>query len=45
MDAGPATDDPATALGLDNPKSPLVGDDYDHLVCELVFDKRSQPKV
>jgi nucleolar protein 14 len=45
MDAEPTTEESATALGPDNPKPPPpAGDDYDHLVRELVFDKRSQPK-
>jgi len=45
MDTEPTTKDSATALGpykLEPP--PPVGDDYDQLVRELIFDKRSQPK-
>jgi len=42
MEAGPTTEDSTTALGPDKPKlPPTVGDDYDQLVRELVFDKRS----
>lgn len=45
MNAGPTMEDSATALGPHKPKlPPLVGDGYDQLVRELVFDKRSQPK-
>jgi len=45
MDATFTTEDSVTALGPDNPKPPPpIGDDYDQLVRELVFDKRSQPK-
>src|SRR5258706_5271104 len=45
MGVEPTTEDSATTLGPDNPKPPLpIVDDYDQLVRELVFDKRSQPK-
>jgi nucleolar protein 14 len=45
VDAEPTMEDSATALGSDRPKpAHPVGDDYDQLVRELVFDKRSQPK-
>ena len=45
MDAELTMEDSATALEPDNPKPPPpTGDDYDKLVRELVFDKRSQPK-
>ena len=45
MDVEPTMEDSATALGPDNPKPPPpTGDDYDQLVRQLVFDKRSQPK-
>jgi nucleolar protein 14 len=45
MNVEPTTEDSSTALGPDNQKPPPpIGDDYDQLVRELVFDKRAQPK-
>ena len=45
MNVEPTTEDSATALGPEKPKPPPpVDDDYDQLVRELIFDKRSQPK-
>jgi len=45
MDAETTTEDSTTALGPDMSKPPpTVGDDYDQLVRELVYDKHSQPK-